>query len=333
MRSARGLSRLVAVGSVIAGSAAASLVLLSPAGAEGQEQVPTSCEVHELPLPPGGIEGSVTGSSPDGRTLVGEVTTEGTPRGQTVVIWRDGKIVDTVDNAPNTLSDINSNGVAVGGFYDEYGDDRPWVYDNGRIRELPGDVAPNAINDSGLIAGSEADGAVVWPAGSDDPVALKKGAPGAAYDLSEDGTIVGKAAGEAGTDAVFWQHGAPGLLPRPEGTPLRDNLAAFEINGPWVVGAGPEQTVRWNLETGATETIPNVSAAEHSGINERGWIVGSQQSGNQAVMIADGHTFVLPPFKSYPLHYADSISADGSVIGGTAVIPKGESKPVYWSCS
>ncbi|WP_243791127.1 hypothetical protein [Saccharopolyspora gloriosae] len=330
VRKAKVLPRLAAVGGVLAGTAAASLVA-SPAGAEGLPQAPASCEVHELPLPPGVSGGSVTGSSPDGRTLLGSTSRNGGPA-ETVVIWRDGQIVDTIEDAPNTLSDINSNGVAVGGHFDEYSDARPWVYDNGQIRVLPGDVSPTAINDSGQIVGYDANGAVTWEPGSDEPVPLEGGAAGSAHDIAADGTIVGTAPGEGGTDAVSWQDGALRVLPRPEGSKPQDHLTAAEINGPWVIGSGPGGTVRWNIETGAAENIPDVYG-DDGGINEHGWLVGTQRAGDRAVLVADGRTIELPPYKSYPIHAARTVSSDGSVIGGSAVIPKGDSQPVYWSCA
>ena len=108
---------------------------------------------EQLPLPSGMNQAEVTGSSPDGKTLLGFASDEGTSP-KAVVIWRNGKIVDTIRDAPGPLSDVNSHGVAVGNYLTDQSDSRSWIYEDGKVRELPGDVTVNAINDAGQMVGS-----------------------------------------------------------------------------------------------------------------------------------------------------------------------------------
>lgn len=315
------MSRSRVLSLVVGGLLGGSAVLAPGAGA-----APSSCQVHELPVPEGSTDAHFRGASNDGRTLLGEAIS-----GQRTVpvLWRDGRIVGRIDDAPGPLLDLNAPGAGVGS------GSRPWVYENGRVRELPGGANPLALNDAGQLAGtrSEESGATVpvtWPAGADRPVDLP-GGPGKARDISQDGTIVG----EAGTDPaphVWRPDGTSAPLPMPPEVPA--NVQVVQVSGPWVVGAAPDGTlVRWNLDSGSAEVTPNAVVGGHTGVNERGWTLGSQDGGTQAVVFADGQVLRLPGLPEFPTHYADSISADGTVIGGTASTSKGPSKPVYWTCS
>ncbi|WP_338601333.1 hypothetical protein [Saccharopolyspora sp. SCSIO 74807] len=331
------LPRLVALGGVLAGSVALAPV---PAVAEPQAAAPTECRIHELPMPPGATKGNVSGGSPDGRTLVG--TVEGTPSDLVHVVWRDGEILETPGNLPDRLEDVNSDGVAVGGIFDEYGERRPYVYRDGEVRVLPGHVTPRGINDTGQIVGFRSDAAgevpVSWAPGSDQPVDLP-GPPGVAEDVAADGTAVGTVAGEtpgAPTNGFVWRpDGTSAALPRPEGIPANEHLEAHQINGPWVIGSGSSGEIRWNLDTGTAEVIPN-TIFDSGAINEQGWVAAARRDSEgraaTATLFADGQQVPLPGINNWDLS-ASSISPDGSVIGGTALLSRGPSKPVSWTCS
>ncbi|MCX2732820.1 hypothetical protein OOZ19_21490 [Saccharopolyspora sp. NFXS83] len=206
---------------------------------------------------------------------------------------------------------------------------------------LPGRVMPRGINDSGRIAGFRTGDAgaeipVVWEPGSDQPVDLP-GPRGVANDVSEDGTAVGTVEGDtpdAPADGFVWRaDGTSAELPRPAGVAPNAHLEANQISGPWVLGGGPDGAIRWNLDTGAAETIPD--AAFGSGaINAQGMLATATRgsSGTEGVLIADGRRTPLPGSGGWQLA-PRSISPDGSTIAGTAGLLRGPSKPVSWSCS
>ena len=339
---ARTLPRLAALGGVLAGSVALAPVpaIAEPQAAAPHAAAPAECRIHELPMPPDATKGNVSGGSPDGRTLVG--TVEGaTPTDLIHVVWRDGEILETPGNLPDRLEDVNSDGVAVGGIFDEYGERRPYVYRDGEVRVLPGHVTPRGINDAGQIVGFRSDAAgeipVSWAPGADQPVDLP-GPPGVAEDVAADGTAVGTIAGEAPdapTNGFVWRpDGTSAALPQPEGVPENGSFEAHQINGPWVIGSGSNGgEVRWNLDTGATEVIPN-TMFDSGAINEQGWVAAATRdsSGRAATLFADGQQVPLPGINNWELS-TSSISPDGSVLGGTASVSRGPSKPVFWTCS
>ncbi|MEU6128603.1 hypothetical protein ABZ805_05450 [Saccharopolyspora sp. NPDC047091] len=329
---ARTLTGLVGLGGVLAGS-----VLVPAPVAAAEPAAPAACEIRELPLPPGATRGGVGGASPDGRTAVGRAVREGPTQVETDVVWRDGEIATTYSDLPDSLTAVNSAGVAVGGIFDDYGDRRPYVLRDGEVHVLPGHVTPRGINDSGKIAGFRTDGAgevpVVWEPGSDEPVDLA-GPRGIATGISADGTVVGTVDGDtpdAPTNGYVWRpDGTSAPLPRPAGVAPNAHLEATGISGPWVFGGGPDGAIRWNLDTGAAESIPDTFGA--GAINEQGVLAAPTHDSWEAVLVDGEQRTPLPGMNGWQLAVS-SISPDATVLTGAAGMLKGPSKPVRWTCS
>lgn len=326
-------------GRALAGSIVLVLASVSAADAApsptGDPGTAPRCQIHELPLPEGSDAAVVSAASPDGTTLYGFV-----PGAREVVVWKDGEITEILD-MPSAPVDVNAHGAAVGGHLDEPTGSHAWVFENGKVRELPGDVTPHAINDDGLIVGSrvapDRSSVIVptsWQPGSDEPVDLQPRPSGEAYDVADDGTAVGTGSGGDGQLGFVWrQRGDSGPLPRPEGVPERASMSARAINGPWILGAADGTAVRWNLDSGQTDLAEGVEINEHSALNQRGWFVGTR--GYDAVLAVDGEVTGLPGLGERYMHHPESLSADGTVIGGYATVPKAPAAevPVYWTCA
>lgn len=322
----------------LSGALAGSVVATAPAVAAAGPAAPAACEIRELPLPAGTTEGGVAGASADGRTAVGRAVGHDPVQTEVGVVWRDGEIVDLPADLPDALTDVNSAGVAVGGIFDEYGDRRPYVLRDGEVHVLPGHVTPRGINDSGMIAGFRTDAAgevpVVWEPGSDQPVDLA-GPRGTATDVSADGTVVGTVDGDtpdAPTNGHVWRpDGTSAPLPRPAGVAPGAHLEATGISGPWVVGSGPDGAIRWNLDTGAAESVPGTIPGG-AAINERGELAAAAGSGQEAVLVDGEQRTPLPGLNGWWLA-PSSVGPDGTALTGTAGMLKGPSKPVRWTCA
>jgi uncharacterized membrane protein len=163
---------------------------------------PTSCALERLPAPDNDPMALVSGADPTGSYLVGRSYPKA--GGYQAVIWHNGKVrkVMLPGDIEESLRDVNSTGTAVGWSYDgDRGKENtrqiPYVYRDGKVSKLPGDVqgSAEAINDAGAIVGNDdADGAVLWPSATAQPVRLPKPAgvtQGTASDIDEDGTVVG----------------------------------------------------------------------------------------------------------------------------------------------
>ncbi|MGA6161075.1 hypothetical protein [Amycolatopsis magusensis] len=299
--------------------------------ATGASAGPAACEIGELPTPAGTVAATVDGATPDGRTLTGFAITGLDPVDGTAVLWRDGAISRTVEDAPSALLDLNSRGDGAGA-----ANGHSWVYRDGVVQDLPGAGTATAIGESGQVVGSRLEPTpngppvavpVVWAADGMTDLPRPGGQTGRALDIAADGTIVG----ELGVDAYTWRpDGTHGPLPRPAGVPPAGKAGAERITGPWVIGyaGGP---VRWHLPDGTAEQVGELQFSVDA-VNERGWMVG-EGANPGALAIIDGQPVQLPPHPGLRGLRLVSISSDGTTFGGTAYDrPSMSERPVQWRC-
>ncbi|HZM82187.1 MAG TPA: hypothetical protein VFC19_41235 [Candidatus Limnocylindrales bacterium] len=312
----------------------------------GARALPTSCEGTKLPVPGGGIKSYVRNLDPSGRYVTGRIY-GGDPE---PVLWRDGKATRVpMGGNDDGLEAANTKGDAVGFSYPE-GGPRSKAYVGGVLHELKGGTAEaTGINDRGRISGHLVQDRifkpVVWPSANADPIelAVPQGVWYArAFDIDEDGTVVGHI-GDTGQRVayVWYPDGTAQALPTPvfEGKPATDFDARRVRNG-WVTGlvllaqqrvAG----VRWDLVTGKAEVLDQIEWSNDVGPS--GWIVGMDRA-NDAVL-TDGVTILKLPNvfakpTGYGMNWGEAISDDGLTIAGLNddKAHDGEQRGVVWKC-
>lgn len=317
----------------------------------GTPKPPSTCRIHELPLPKGADTATVSTASPDGRTLVGYADVTDSLR--TVgVLWRDGKIAATIPDIPGYVVDMNSRGDLTGMAGDPSGP-YPWVYSKGAVRKLTGGSV-NAIGADGTLVGSRLrptpNGPPVsvparWDPGSDKPVDLPMPSfeTGEAADITDDGTIIGA----VGIDPFLWRpDGSSARLKRPGGAPAQERVEPLQASGSWAVGNdGHGGAARWRLGKGAPDVVPEaVPGVRYDGgvgghgplaINADGVVV--VQDGYDAKVAGGGQVVTLPTLSSSNMNSPVSISADATVIGGSTVLNMNPgsgsfNQPIYWTC-
>lgn len=156
--------------------------------------IPAACTATRLPTG-GAAPAAVTGGDPSGTYLVG-TTNPDSQKSKAVLVWRDGKLVASVAQTGRSavMSDINASGVAVG-----TNTESPflaYLYRNGKVSRLAGTGSADAINDSGMIAGTRQVGYQQiperWASPGAQPQVMKL-PPGTlggkAMDIAEDGTV------------------------------------------------------------------------------------------------------------------------------------------------
>jgi uncharacterized membrane protein len=317
--------------------------------ATGAPPAPTTCTLARLPIPPDHNMGLVTGADPTGRYLLGRAY----PGPYQVLIWDNGRQIKVdVPGTDQSLRDINSGGTAVGVSYT----DRvvPWVYHDGKVSPLPGVTSGEArgINEAGVIVGARSNSAgdipVRWAslssAAMDLPLPSKGDWRGLAFDVDEDGTVVGTLRPMGSNDdadhAYVWP---PGGTPRELPVPIIDGARAtmsraFTIRYGWVTGfaqrGNTSVAVRWNVHTSELRTFPQFWTRA-STANRYGWQVGTAPNG-QAVFLSDSGLVTLPDLAGHRQLYdniATSVSDDGRTIGGQADDRNDVIQAVVWRCT
>ena len=327
--------------------------------------VPASCTAARLPVPAGTTESEVLGGEPSGRYLVGRA--EAGDR-KWALLWDRGRL--TVLDPPGEFGDrlvVNTAGVVAGR---SHVDGRPfsWVYEHGVYRTLDGPggrhVGVAAINSRGDVLGGGPvvraataaiprtgpyDQPVVWPAADRRPRELPApGADATAYDIDDDGTVVGVleyrgSTGRMGYRAVAWDPaGTIRELPVPRGAVPSGAIAvrAGQILGWYAPADDPngERTpvLRW---TGAGRPEPIAGIDRGYGINAHGWVIGGRRTpeGFAAAVVAGDRVVPLPfaPGTSAPKWELSrgqfTISDDGRSLGG--VLPSEQTVfAVRWTC-
>lgn len=313
---------------------------------------PISCTIQRLTEPPGSQLSIVTGADPTGRFIVGRGYPAGDAR--TTVIWEGNRapIRVKLPGIDQLLADISTSGVAVGTSFDAatFQAMTPWVYRNGaggwKVAALRGVASGDAvgINERGQIAGNRhtADGSrpVRWASAQSAAVNLRLPADalsGNALDIDTDGTVIGYYTNTDGDDrAIVWHpDGSFDLLPAPAGYgPL---TRAFQGRNGWVVGltggGGELVSARWHRPTNQARVFPEFDIAA-SGVNRRGWQVGSSLKG-KALFVSDTEVTELPglAYHGEPLgDIATTITDDARVIAGQALDANGAIRAVRWQC-
>jgi hypothetical protein len=196
--------------------------------------VPTSCTASLLPIgrhP----DADVAAGDPSGtwHTGVSEPNYHEPPLFNSLLIWRNGKLVADakVPAAGFMATDVNGSGVAIG--FNDAGADQPYAYRDGKFHKLAGGYGnPAAINDAGVIVGNvgrEPNKAVPvrWSSvdGAAEPLEIPAGVRPTdirVRDVAEDGSIIG----EIGRAGYLWRpDGTGGYIVPPKGSYPRPSMS------------------------------------------------------------------------------------------------------------
>ncbi|MGC3862985.1 hypothetical protein ACPSM1_22665 [Micromonospora chersina] len=253
---------------------------------------PASCQPSELPLPPGMRNVTAAGVDPTGRYVVGNdvVGQDFRP-----VLWTDGKPQALpVPGRSVEVTAVNAAGVAVGLVQDgrqEY----VFRYQSGastRLRTPPGNwhVYPRpAINAAGDVvinaeptgnSGGEDSVVLLWRAGATQAVRLPLPDGANAFDITDDGTIVGALYRDGVASAAYaWDQQGKG---RKLAAPAGETAAGYAAQGDWATGGlWPSRSAAlWNLRTGALTRLTTDGPGD--AVNASGWVVAA------GVLLRDG---------------------------------------------
>lgn len=198
-----------------------------------------------------------------------------------LVIWKEGAV--TRLGVKGNIGGINDAGVVVGTYADG-ATNRAFMLRNGVLTDLGanasdpnGDSSANAINARNQVVGTSNGRAFLYEAGSMRDLGTLGGNGSIAKGINSRGDIVGMSTDEFGSPTPFIYHGTMHALP---GTSYS---AAIAINNRGqTIGSG--EGIYGFLIEGEKVTrldrLPAVVALgwrrlEPTGINERGWIVGT----------------------------------------------------------
>jgi len=322
----------------IASPAPSITVAAPPAG-------PRDCTVTRLPTD-GIRKAVVTGGDSSGQWQIGQTYPPG--RGQSLVVWKDGELVDEIKiNGSNpSLQDINSRGDVVAVV-----DERPYAYSAGRTTRLAGGAGSTAaINDAGVVVGALGSGSgnrpVRWSSVTARPQSLPTPAgsgPGVAVDVDEAGNVLGAIdiEGRQSTGYLWLADGTARQMPMPEMDGRRaDMFWPAAIRNGWVVGQGavgtPDPTAlaffRYQIATNRYERLPTASG-DPTRVAANGWVLG--QAELPVITNAAGATTVLPKYpkaKGRQDYIVASYSDDGLVAAGYAVGSDIQNQPLLWRC-
>lgn len=307
----------------------------------------TECEVNVLPGPDGNESGKVRAVSQNGEWMGG--TADGTS-----VVWHG----DEYQELHGKVVDVNSSGVAVGYDTDDSGVRHGWVWQDGEyIAELSspndyGGVAPVGINDEGQIAGNTGDleggeylslEPVFWDSPDADatPLELKEDATGEVFDITEEGSSLGRQAAEDAPWATVWEpDGSSSDLPETETDENGYSAVPKRGNGSFVLSTlgGAEADTHYLWDTGADPTAQALYRAKD--VDSNGQVYGRHIADGQALpAFAKGDDVTLLAALNEKAgkdadNTAWAASGDGSVIAGTAVSQDdtGVTRAVTWKC-
>lgn len=352
---------------VVAGVVATTaLTVPFVSAAENAPEAAQACAMRILPIPEGLVSTKVTGMSRDGSVIAYQAEPlnpndpERYPR-----LYADGKVTEVpMPGRDSQIADVNSKGVGAGyTFVDDF--PRPFVWRDGKLtRLLGGRGFAYGINEKGDIVGEVWDPlggaggvhATVWRSGTTNPVRLplpKNAIWGSATAIANDGRIIGEITlnGDSSGDTkpyIWYPDGTAKLLPMPAGVDLADaDVKPMEINGDWVSGVldapGIEAPgIRWNLAKGTAEMTRLGRDLETVAVGPDGTVVGLlYNTPTAAYQTTDGTVVKLPgvldPADNINYDNAEAISADGSLIAGTAFAGPGDNgyntwNAVTWTC-
>ena len=226
------------------------------------------------------------------------VNTNGAAAGRSstgeLVVWSSGSV--TRLGVQGDVGGINGAGVVVG-TYKSGEANRAFVYRNGVFADL-GELGSGAfssaaaINERGQIAGTSNGRAFLHDGATMRDLGTLGGGSGNAKGINDRGEVVGMASTGHAQPAPFIYDGVMRELPGPSYS------AAIAINNRGqVVGSG-EGIYGYLIENGQLTRLDTISAVaakgwrhlEPTGINNRGWIVGTGFNAN-----GDTRAFLLVP--------------------------------------
>ncbi|MFC7530504.1 hypothetical protein [Actinoplanes sp. GCM10030250] len=310
--------------------------------------VPSACTFEVLPM---GEETSaeVRAADPSGTYVVGQ----GDPfyEGKNnLMMWRDGDLIAHVRQTgkPVLMSDVNGSGVAVGST--DGWPTVPYVYRDEKISRLRGTGQAIAVNDAGMIAGTEETSRRYvpqrWASPDAEPEIMKMPAGitnGRVWDMAEDGTILVSVSGSMTTSEepyLWYADGRVERIPPPPGTTDQSfGMTAFHHG--WIYGyssgsassgvSGPYTFVhRYDPVSQTWETVDaGVLPAQVPG-------AGGPLTGEVSVIV--GREIVTLPTERRTDDdgfLVESISGDARIMTGTVLslsasdIP---ARPILWRC-
>lgn len=161
---------------------------------------------------------------------------------------------------------------------------------------------------------------------------------GGAFDIDEDGTIVGHYGGGGGVHhASVWPPGGTAhRLPLPDGTGPFSH--AHDIRGGWITGyaeaPGGVVPLRWHIGSGDVRAVPRLQIAAGD-VNAHGWMSGEDGKGTAMLVAGDGD-LPLPSLAGHGgetgTNSAAVLSDDGRALAGYSQDADGGLRAVRWRC-
>jgi probable HAF family extracellular repeat protein len=198
-----------------------------------------------------------------------------------VVTWKDGAVTHL--GIQGDVGGINDAGTVVGS-YAQGGTTHAFMYRDGAVVDLSDPAAPGvvsaakAINARGQVAGTSASHAFLFDNGTRRDLGTLGGGTSSGAGIDDRGDVVGMSFDASSQPRAFIFDGAMRAL---DGAPSYSGAIAINNRGQ-VIGSG-EGVYGWLVEGGQytqLSQLPAVAARgwthlEPTGINDRGWIVGT----------------------------------------------------------
>ncbi|MGR6321684.1 hypothetical protein Q2K19_17275 [Micromonospora soli] len=297
------------------------------------------CTMMELPVPGGMRDVTADAVDPAGRYVVGNSVV-----GQDFrpVLWTDGQPQALpVPGQSVQVTAVNSGGIAVGLVENGPQEEYVFRYEKGgytRLRTPPGNwhVYPSpAINAAGdVVINAEPRGnsggkdsiVLLWKAGSTTAVKLRLPDGANAYDITDDGTIVGAMyRNGVGIAAYAWDQQGKGRKLR---APAGETGAAYAAAGDWATGGlwPSRSTAVWNIRTGEVTDLATEGPGQS--VNAAGWVV------TNGVLVRDGAAVDLS-VPSGQAGFASAVSDTGLVVGQARSSDSNDHQnlgPRVWRC-
>jgi hypothetical protein len=110
---------------------------------------------------------------------------------------------------------------------------------------------------------------------------------------------------------------------------------AYNIRDGWVTARSGDTAVLLNLRTNTVSQVPEIDVRADA-VNKYGWQVGLSRQG-KAIFRSEAGTVALPELYPHPggtlTNIPNTISDDGTVVGGQSDDRSGTIRAVVWTCS